>query len=70
MVITTPLTISNEYNNFSSQRRLGASRKTAKKPPKPCQTANNGVFPFPKLDSGGMAFKSLGNRVWSNSVQR
>ena len=54
----------------AGQRCLGASRKTAKKPPKPCQTANNGVFPFPKLDSGGMACKSLGNRVWSNSVQR
>ena len=43
-------------------------QKTAKKPPKPCQSANNGVFPFPTLDSGGMACKSPRNRVWCNSV--
>ena len=51
------------------QRRLGVSRKTDKKTPKPCQSANNGVFPFPTLDSGGMACKNTGNRVWCNSVK-
>ena len=39
------------------QRRLGAGRKTDKKTPKPCQSANDGVFPFSTLDSGGMACK-------------
>ena len=43
-------------------------QKTAKKPLKPCQSANNGVFPFPTLDSGGMACKSPRNQVWCNSV--
>ena len=33
------------------------------------QSANNDVFPFPTLDSGGMACKSLRNRVWCNSVK-
>ena len=45
-------------------------QKTAKKPPKPCQSANSGVFPFPTLDSGGMACKSPRNQVWCHSVQR
>ena len=45
------------------------SRKTDKKTPKPCQSANNGVFPFPTLDSVGMACKNTGNRVWCNSAR-
>ena len=53
----------------AGQRRLGAGRKNAKKPPKPWQSANTGIFPLPTLDSGGMACKGLRNRVWCNSVE-
>ena len=53
----------------SSWSQLKNRQKTAKKTPKPGQSANNGVFPFPTLDSGGMACKSPGNRVRCNSIK-
>ena len=68
-----------QETEFSGIRSMGKRKaasswsqpkKNAKKTPKPCQSANNGVFPFPTLDSGGMACKSTGNRVWCNSVNR
>ena len=51
----------------------GNLRKTNKKTPKPCHSANNGVFPFPTLDSGGMACKNTGNEfgvIWSRGKRR
>ena len=39
------------------ERRLRAGRKSAKRAPKPGQSANTGNFPFPTLDSCGMACK-------------
>ena len=45
-----------------------SQQKKRKKTAKTCQSANNGVFPFPTLDSGGMACKSPRNQVWCNSV--
>ena len=45
-----------------------SQQKKRQKTAKTCQSANNGVFPFPTLDSGGMACKSPRTRVWCNSV--
>ena len=57
---------------WSRGKRKAASswsqQKKRQKTAKTCQSANNGVFPFPTLDSGGMACKSPRNRVWCNSV--
>ena len=48
---------------------LSRPKNRQKTPPKPCQSANNGVFPFPTLDSDGMACKNTGKVEWPAKTQ-